>query len=174
MIGRLYDAVLTRWRLTAFLSSALMLAIAHGFERIGGLAPCFLCLRQREVYWVALAVALAGMLIVRTRWGARTRRLFNGALAIVFLVGVGVAIYHAGAEWGWWPGPSVCATGGSTSVSAADLAAAMRGESKIAAPSCEKPLWVFLGLSMAGWNALISLKLAILSIMATVKREYWA
>ena len=50
---------LQRWRLWALISSLLMLAIAHGFETIGGLAPCALCLRAREVYWVAAWVALA-------------------------------------------------------------------------------------------------------------------
>ena len=51
---------LARWPLVAALVSAAMLAIAHAFERFGGLAPCTLCLRQREVYWVALAVGLVG------------------------------------------------------------------------------------------------------------------
>ena len=163
---------LSRWRLTAFLSSALMLAIAHGFEKIGGLAPCFLCLKAREVYWVALTVALIGMLLVRTRFGEKLRRPANALLGVIFLVGVGVAVYHAGAEWGWWPGPAVCASGGTGGVSAADMASIMKGESRLAAPSCEKAVWVFLGLSMAGWNGLISLKLAVLSFIAT--RKEWA
>ncbi len=166
---RLLDAVLIRWRLTAFLSSALMLAIAHGFERIGGLPPCYLCLKQREVYWVAMTIALVGMIVVRTGPGAGLKRLFNTALGLAFLVGAGVAAYHAGAEWGWWPGPSVCAGGGA--VSAADVLASMNGEQRIAPPSCDKALWVFLGLSMAGWNVLISLKLAVLSFIAT-RRAY--
>jgi len=164
---RLLDAVLTRWRLTAFLSSALMLAIAHGFERIGGLPPCYLCLKQREVYWVAMTVALIGMIVVRTGPGAGLKRLFNAALGLVFLAGVGVAAYHAGAEWGWWPGPSLCAGGGA--VSAADVMAALNGEERIAPPSCDKALWSFLGLSMAGWNVLISLALAAMSGLATRK-----
>lgn len=168
---QLYAFFLSRWRTTAFLASALMLAIAHGFEKIGGLAPCYLCLKQREVYWAALWVALAAMLLVRTRFGANLRRPANALLGVIFLVGVAVAVYHAGAEWGWWPGPTVCAGGGSA-VSAADMAAVMRGEDRIAPPSCDKALWVFLGLSMAGWNALISLKLAVLSFVAT--RKEWA
>ncbi|MES2034776.1 MAG: disulfide bond formation protein B [Pseudomonadota bacterium] len=167
MIGRLYDPFLLRWRLTAFLTSALMLAIAHGFQNIGGLAPCFLCLKQREVYWAALTVALIGMLVVRTKVGARSKRWFNLALGVIFLVGVGVAVYHAGAEWNWWPGPTICAGGGK--VTAASMAALLQGE-KFAPPSCEEAAWVFLGLSMAGWNALISLKLAILSFVAARRR----
>lgn len=170
MIKRLYEPFLIRWRLTAFFSSALMLAIAHGFEKIGGLAPCYLCLKQREVYWVALTVALIGMLLVRTKFGANWKRLFNGALGLIFLFGVGLAIYHAGAEWTWWPGPSVCA-GGGTKVTAASMAELMNGGGHIKPPSCDKAVWVFLGLSMAGWNALISLKLAVLSFVA-MRRAY--
>ena len=176
---RLLDAVLTRWRLTAFLSSALMLAIAHGFERIGGLPPCYLCLKQREVYWVAMTVALVGMIVVRTGPGAGLKRLFNAALGLVFLVGVGVAAWHAGAEWGWWPGPSVCAGGGAVG-SAADMAAELAatfgtGGGRIVPPSCDEAAWVFPdwsvspGLSMAGWNVLISLALAAMSGLATRK-----
>lgn len=166
---RLLDAVLTRWRLTALLSSALMLAIAHGFERIGGLPPCYLCLKQREVYWVAMTVALVGMIVVRTGPGANLKRLFNAALGLIFLVGAGVATWHAGAEWGWWPGPSVCAGGGTGGVSAADMMAALNGEERIAPPACDKALWSLLGLSMAGWNVLISLALAAMSALATRK-----
>eukprot|EP01035_Chromulina_nebulosa_P002989 gene2989-4080_t len=55
---RLIDRCLRNWPLVAALSSALMLAIAHAFETFGGLAPCTLCLKAREVYWVALAIGL--------------------------------------------------------------------------------------------------------------------
>lgn len=155
---------LERWRLTAFASSLLMLAIAHAFETFGGLAPCTLCLRAREVYWVAAAVALAGMLVVRMRDGARFKVAFNALLALVFAAGVGLAVYHAGAEWKFWPGPTACATTGA-SVSAGDMAALLNG-ARIKPPACDEAAWVFLGLSMAGWNALISLTLTVLSLMA--------
>ena len=155
---------LQRWRLWALISSLLMLAIAHGFETIGGLAPCTLCLRAREVYWVAAWVALAGMFVVRMRGGERWRAAFDGALALIFAVGVGVAVYHAGAEWKWWPGPTAC-SGGAGSVNAGQMADLLQG-AKIRPPACDKAAWVFLGLSMAGWNALVSLKLTILSLLA--------
>ncbi|MDP3852604.1 disulfide bond formation protein B [Phenylobacterium sp.] len=160
----LISPFLERWRLTALASSLLMLAIAHGFETFGGLAPCNLCLRAREVYWVAAGVALAGMLVVRTAKGERWRAAFNALLALIFAVGVGVAVYHAGAEWKFWPGPSTCAGSGGT-VSAADMAALLNG-AKIKPPACDEAAWVFLGLSMAGWNALVSLKLTVLSLLA--------
>lgn len=152
--------ILARWPLFAALASAAMLAAAHAFENFGGLPPCTLCLRQREVYWVALAVGLIGF--AAWRWPA-TRRWVALALTAIFLVGVGVAAYHAGAEWKFWPGPASCAsTGGS--VSADDLLAALGGGVK--PPACDEALWVFLGLSMAGWNALISLGLAAFSLAA--------
>lgn len=163
-MSRLLAPILERWRLAALAASALMLAIAHAFETIGGLAPCTLCLRQREVYWAAAWIALAGMLVVRMPRGRRWRAAFDGLLALIFLVGAGVAIYHAGAEWKWWPGPSACAsTGGGVDAAAiADLL----GGAKIKPPACDEAAWVFAGLSMAGWNALASLGLAGLSLLA--------
>jgi disulfide bond formation protein DsbB len=99
-------------------------------------------------------------------FGRRLRPLFRAALALVFLGGCAVAVYHAGAEWKWWPGPTACSSGrGAVSVQA--LAALMHG-AKIAAPRCDQAAWRGLGLSMAGWNALISLALAALSALAVV------
>ena len=160
------DPILHRWRLSALVASAGMLAIAHGFQTFGELAPCALCLRQREVYWVAFALALAGMILTRLQGGARFRPAFNLGLAVVFAVGFGVAAYHAGAEWKWWPGPSTCAsTGGAVSLEA--LSGLLEGAA-VRAPACDQAPWVFVGLSMAGWNALISLALAALSLAAAL------
>jgi disulfide bond formation protein DsbB len=164
MVARLRP-LLDRWPLAALIASAAMLGIAHAFERFGGLAPCTLCLRQREVYWVAGAVAAASLLILRLTPARPWRVLANGLLAAVFAVGVGVAAYHAGAEWGFWPGPSTCSASGAGSVSADELARLMRGET-VKPPACDKAAWVFAGLSMAGWNALISAGLAALSLAA--------
>lgn len=158
------DPILHRWRLTAFLASALMLAIAHGFQTIGGLAPCALCLRQREVYWTALGVAAVGMVMVRLPKGERWRAAFNGLLALIFLSGTVLAAYHAGVEWKWWPGPTACASAGGA-ISTDDLTALLGG-AEIKPPACDQAAWVFAGLSMAGWNALISLGLAVASLWA--------
>jgi disulfide bond formation protein DsbB len=156
---------LRQWPLWAVLSSALMLAIAHGFETFALLAPCYLCLKQREVYWTAMAVGAIGVALRYTPWGARTERLVCAVLAVVFLVGLAIAVYHAGVEWAWWPGPTVCASTGS--FDGGGIADMLSGEAQPVV-SCEKALWVFLGLSMAGWNALISLKLVCLSVAAAL------
>ena len=163
------DMFLRRWRLTALAASALMLAIAHAFETFGGLAPCTLCLRQREVYWVAAGVALAGMVVTRLPRGERWRSAFDIALGLIFLVGLGTAVYHAGAEWKFWPGPTTCAGGGATA-SAEALSNLLQG-AKIRPPACDEAAWVFLGLSMAGWNALASLKLAFWSFVAAARER---
>ena len=163
-MSALLKPFLERWRLTALVASLAMLATAHAFETFGGLAPCALCLRAREVYWVAAGLALAGMLVTRMRAGARWRWVFDAALAAVFAFGVGLAVYHSGVEWKWWPGPTAC-SGGGGSVSAGQMADLLGG-AKIAPPACDKAAWVFLGISMAGWNALVSLKLTILSVLA--------
>lgn len=159
------DIILLRWPLFALIASGLMLAIAHSFETFGHLAPCYLCLRQREVYWTIMAVAAAILVLGRFREARSLAPWANGLLALMFLFGAGVAVYHAGAEWKFWPGPTVCAGGGGQA-SASDLMAALNGTAKIAAPSCEKAVWIFLGLSMAGWNAVISLGLSALSGLA--------
>ncbi len=163
-MSALLNPFLERWRLTALAASLAMLAIAHAFETFGGLAPCALCLRAREVYWVAAGLALAGMLVTRMAAGARWRWAFDAALAAVFAFGVGLAVYHSGVEWKWWPGPTAC-SGGGGSVSAGQMADLLGG-AKIAPPACDKAAWVFLGLSMAGWNALASLGLTALSLLA--------
>lgn len=168
-VGAVYDRVTREWPLVALLSSLLMLAIAHGFETFGHLAPCHLCLKAREVYWVAAAVGLAGAVLQRTPLGPRLRQPANLLLGAIFLYGAGLAVFHAGVEWKWWPGPTTCTgTGGA---SAANLSAMLNGAMQIKAPMCDKAAWVFLGLSMAGWNALVSLKLALWSVLAGLRQR---
>ena len=154
----LIASILRHWPALAFVTSVAMLAIAHAFETFGHLAPCTLCLYERQAYWLALPIAalafIAGQGVIPrvfTPW-------IGGLLALIFLIGGGIAVYHAGAEWKFWPGPTTC-SGAGAKVSAAGLADLLRG-AKVTAPRCDRAAWVFLGLSMAGWNALISLKLA--------------
>jgi disulfide bond formation protein DsbB len=161
--------VLDRWRLFALLASAAMLAAAHAFESFGGYEPCLLCLTQREAYWTAGAVALAAMVLTRAPGDHIWRPLGLATLVLVFLVGSGIAAYHAGVEWKFWPGPTACA-GGSGPVSAADMQALLSG-ARVRAPACDQAAWVFAGLSMAGWNALVSLGLAALSLAAFIRER---
>lgn len=159
--------LLRHWPLVAFLVSAGMLATAHAFETFGNLAPCHLCLKQREVYWVALGVAAVGVVTQRFAWAKRTRLAVLWMLAVAFLFGAGLAAFHAGVEWKWWPGPQTC-TGGAT-VTIEDMSALLSGAAKASAPACDVAAWRMFGLSMAGWNTLVSLGLAIMSFAAAMR-----
>lgn len=160
---------LDRWRLCAVLVAAAMLATAHAFETFGGYAPCMLCLRQREVYWAVLTLGLVFMVLVRTPGGPRWRAVTCWVLALGFAVSCAVAVYHAGAEWKFWPGPQSCSGGGSK-VNMADIKAMLDGAT-FKPPSCENAAWRMAGLSMAGWNALVSLGLVGLSALAAVREH---
>ena len=148
------------WPVLAAIAALAALGIAHAFETFGGLRPCALCLRQREVYWIALAIVVAGIAAARLLPGWRLERGVVALLGLTFLTGAMVAGYHAGVEWHFWPGPATCSgdTAGLAGLNAADLSAALDQASK--APSCDQIPWSLAGLSMAGWNALYSLALA--------------
>ena len=162
------DAILKRWPLAALVVSALMLAIAHAFETFAGLKPCHMCLQQREVYWITLGISAIALAAAATRFGRRAPRIAALLLAIAFAYGAYLAGYQAGAEWKWWSEPATCEAAGG--VSFAQLQALVAGAPS-AAPACDKAAWVFLGLSMAGWNFLISVVLAALSLAAALRRE---
>jgi disulfide bond formation protein DsbB len=154
--------LLDYWALAAACASAAMLAGAHAFETFGGFAPCHLCLYQRDVYWTAISIGVAGFALgyMRLGWAGRTA---DYVLTLIFLAGAGIAAYHAGVEWKWWPGPASCTGGGA--VNAGQLAAFMNG-AKALPPQCDVAPWRMLGLSMAGYNAIISLALTALSAVA--------
>jgi disulfide bond formation protein DsbB len=87
-------------------------------------------------------------------------------LALVFFADAALSVYHAGVEWKVWPGPEAC-TGGGHRVTIADMQRLLRGGA-MAVPQCDKPAWVFLGLSMSGWNVLLAGGLGLSSVMAAV------
>ena len=155
----------TNWPIWAFLASAFMLASAHGFERFALLAPCQLCLKQRDVYWAAIALAVIGYIAIRRLKSPRLTVAVNVLLGLVFLTGMLVASYHAGVEWGIFPAPEAC----TSTVSVNDIpkdAASVDLDKAYAMPSCADVAWSLFGISMAGYNALISLVLAAMSFLS--------
>ncbi len=162
--------LLTRWWTAFALAASLaLLGAAHAFEQFGGLAPCNLCLKQREVYWGAVAIALIATLWHLVSRGSRgTPRIAAFLLAVVFTTGAVTAVFHMGGENGWWELPATCMGGGEVSLES--LAALAMGTAPVQAPVyCDAVTWRFpagWGLSMAGWNALISAALAVFSLLA--------
>lgn len=151
-----------RWPVVALAASAVMLAAAHAFETFGGLAPCPLCLRQREVYWALIAMTLTGLALWRLVPKRRFLVALNVLIGLVFVVGVVVAFFHAGVEWKIFPPPDGCAGG----LPAGDPFELGDLDKPMHVPSCTAPPFVIAGLSMAGWNGVISLVLAGFSFAA--------
>lgn len=156
-----------RWPAAALGVSAVMLGAAHYFEEVENLYPCPLCLRQREVYWALIAMAGVGLALWAWRPTPRFIEGLNILVGLVFVTGAGVALYHMGVEVGWFP--SGCATLPPQAAADAALDPDLGLEAAQATSSCSEIPWSFLGLSMAGWNALISSALAFVSF--SVARE---
>jgi len=133
-------------------------------QHIGGYIPCKLCLEERVPYYGGLLLMVIAFLL-GNRLPIFLLRLLFLALAIMMLYNAGLSIYHAGAEWKFWPGPSDCAT---TAAIVIDNAANLLDSLNTARPAaCDEASLVFLGLSLAGWNALASLFFALVAGLGT-------
>jgi disulfide bond formation protein DsbB len=150
------------WLILGALAAAALLAGAHAFETFGHYAPCELCYKQRDVHWLAFWVGLLGFGV--TFWRPSVARPACLLLGLVFLGSTVLATWHAGIEWKWWPGPSACTGSHFQGVSAADIANLLSGvQSHVV--QCDEAAWRMFGVSMAGYNAAISLVLAALSFL---------
>lgn len=145
----------------AFALGAVTIATAWGFQLIGGYAPCALCLEQRIPYYVGLPLIAAGLLA--HRFGARlfVLRIALVLAAGVFAYGLALGVYQAGAEWAFWPGPTDCGGGVATTANAGNLLAQIQSTRLV---SCTEASWRMFGLSFAGWNAVASLALVVLTL----------
>lgn len=140
-------------------AAALLVAIAAivaalAFELLGGYRPCPLCLLQRWAYYAGIPALFAALVLLAS--GRRTASaLIFLAVSVAFLANAGLGVYHAGAEWGFWPGPDTCAAaGGGVSAGSGGLADALKGPSPVI--RCDRAPWTLLGLSFAGWNVVVS------------------
>lgn len=143
----------------------LTIAGAWGSELFGGLVPCELCLEQRLPYYWGLPV-LALVIIL---WDRLPRVVFYVAMVLVLAVfawGLYLATYHAGVEYGFWPGPTSC-TGTGGDISFSDL-------SNINAAKvvpCDKVQFSLFGITLAGFNALITLAIIAMLGRAVVLKD---
>ncbi|KQT31795.1 disulfide bond formation protein [Sphingomonas sp. Leaf412] len=155
---------LHRARLLAFLIPAALLAGAWAFQLIGGLYPCEMCHWQRWPHYAALFFAALAFAIrdVRT-----VRTLVVGAAVLVALSGL-IGVFHAGVEYHWWQGVTAC----TQTVSTAGLSTQASLDAILSAPivRCDAAQWTFAGVSLAGWNAIVSLVGAAAIVYLSRKR----
>ena len=153
-----------RQRLTGLI---LLLALASivsalAFEHIGGYRPCPLCLTQRYAYYFGVPAALLALLAVRAGWRLPATLLI-AAIGLAFFANAGLGVYHSGVEWHWWQGPTGCSGGGSIATGAGGLLGAIAEADVV---RCDEAQLRILGLSFAGWSAVVSILIAVLSLQA--------
>jgi len=121
-----------------------------------GYLPCTMCYWQRHAHKAVLGIA-ALWLILRAV-GVEAAEILRWALVLALLVSFGYAAWHVGVEFGWLEAPATCTAGGSLTLPEcpADDPLCFLDKS-IKPPACSEAVWHFLGLSMAGWNAALSL-----------------
>ncbi len=151
-----------------FALASATLAGAWYFQLVVGLPPCPLCLEERIPYHVVIPLSLLLALAALTR--APPKLLAVGFLVIIVAVLCNVALggYHAGVEWHWWPGPADC-TGPLTDLTAGGSLLSQLQSVHIV--RCDQAAWRFLGISLAGYNVLISLLLAAIAALGLVARK---
>ena len=151
------------WPLLTLLASGAMLAAAHlYFQRFLGLTPCPLCLDQRNWHWAVVGVSLVALIVVRFRSGlARWAALVIG---LVLLGSAAQGMYHVAVEQHWVI--AQC----DARIDMDDIRA-LDFEGTFEVPKCDQIAWSMWGISMAGWNALISLLLALASFAVAALPE---
>jgi disulfide bond formation protein DsbB len=134
----------------------------YGFD----LWPCLLCTWQRPAYWFVLLMCVLGL---TPAVDAESRKHIVLLCAGLFLMNAGIAFYHVGVEEKWWLGPSEC-VGQMGEVSLSDIMDALNKPGRL---GCTEAAFRLFGISMAGYNAIASVVLAVGSICAARKPAWW-
>ena len=146
--------------------AAATLAGAWFFELVLDIRPCPLCLEQRYAYYLAVPIAaLAALAAARHA----PRQVLIGAFTILLIAALGNAWlggYHAGVEWKFWPGPTECSGPIGNLGSAGNL---LERLDTVKVIRCDEVQFRFLGISLAGYNALISLLMAAIAVWGMAK-----
>lgn len=144
--------------------AVVTLAGAWFFQLVLGIVPCPLCLEQRYAFYLAAPLAI---LIAMAASRGASPPLVGAGLALIGLASfanAGLGGYHAGVEWGFWQGPTGC-SGPMLDLSGGSLLESIKTAKVI---RCDDVQWRFLGLSLAGYNVLISLAMAAIAGWAAV------
>ncbi len=143
------------------LAGVATIAGAYFFQYVLGLPPCPLCLEQRIAYY--LAIPLSAMILLGLSVGSQRKVLMLAlfAIAAAMIWNAGLGVYHSGVEWKWWAGPQDC-SGATPDFSAGGSLIDQINRTRVV--RCDEAAWRFLGLSLAGYNVLISGALAAVAV----------
>ncbi|MBO0664549.1 disulfide bond formation protein B [Jiella sp. MQZ9-1] len=131
------------------------------FQYVGGYIPCALCLKERLPYYVAVPIALVAFVLAAGRAPAPITRGLILLIGVIMLISVALGVYHAGVEWHFWPGPTGCSQVGGGDLSSGNLLADIDA---VHPPSCDAAAGRFIGISFAGWNAIVSALFAAIGL----------
>ena len=129
-------------------------------EHVLGVKPCELCLQQRFPYYAGTVLAAATAMLAARQPRSRVVALALGLLTLLFFAGSIGGAYHAGVEWGLWAGPTGCTGAAARPAAMGDF---LRQLETVKVVRCDEVAMRILGLSLAAWNALIALGLALLA-----------
>jgi disulfide bond formation protein DsbB len=153
---------LARARWLAFLLPTALMAGALGSEVWGGLFPCEMCHWQRWPHYAAIGLAVLALVLQK----ARLSKVLVVLAALAILVSGIIGAFHAGVEYGWWEGLTRCAT-----IPAAGGGDLLTNIMKAPLIRCDEAAWTLGGISLAGYNALLSIGgvFAIFSLLSKPK-----
>lgn len=138
--------------------SGLVLTAAYSFQ-FAGYPPCDLCWTQRYPYMAIIAIGLLGHIFkVKPRY-------ILGLITVLFAFDAGVAGYHAGVEYKWWPGPDTCT--GVSALASDNVEDALNAIMNAPLVRCDEVPWSLAGVSMAGYNFIIATCMTIMMTIAT-------
>jgi disulfide bond formation protein DsbB len=133
---------------------------AYYFEYVLHYQPCPLCLEQRIPYYVGIPLALVVALAVKFRAPRPVPIVGFAALALAMAIGALLAAYHAGVEWHFWPGPREC----SGDPNFGRAGSVLEQLNTVIVVRCDEAAWRLFGVSLAGYNVVISAALACVAL----------
>lgn len=156
-------------------ANAILVTLAAAIAVLGGAYifqygfdyhPCELCLYQRLPWWVVIAIGCAAFWSRKRLPGLSNMLLV--LMGITLIAGALLAGFHAGVEWKWWKGPTDCTSVPLDFDNLDDLAAAI---SAVPAVRCDDVAWSLFGISMAGYNFLISAALGLYALVVPIRNR---
>lgn len=146
----------------ALVIAASSILVALGFEHLGGLKPCELCLEQRYAYYAGVPLMFLALVMLSAAQ-ARAAMILFVLVALAFFANAALGVYHAGVEWQFWAGPAACTGSQELTSNAGNLLDTLKQTNVV---RCDQAAWRFAGLSFAGWNVIASLLIAFLGLRA--------